>query len=68
MTVLRGRAVTTDKVVHRAQWLNERGDCRPLCRPRGPAVNYAREQSSMDDRHVTCAKCRALIDKRELPP
>lgn len=49
------------KIVHRAKWLNDRGECRPLCRPRGPAINYAKEQSAIEDKWVTCAKCLASI-------
>jgi hypothetical protein len=51
-----------DKIVHRAKWLNDRGDCRPLCRPRGPKVDYSKEQSATEDTRVTCRKCLALIE------
>jgi hypothetical protein len=52
-----------EKIVHRGKWLNDKGECRPLCRPRGPVVNYAKEQSAMEDSRVTCAECLALIKK-----
>jgi hypothetical protein len=45
------------KVVHRAGWLNDKGHCRPRCRPNGPKVNYAKEQSTTVDKYVTCKKC-----------
>ena len=50
-----------DKVVHRAKWLNDKGECRPLCRPRGPVVDYSKEQSAVEDKRVTCPKCLRLL-------
>ena len=50
-----------DKIVHRAKWLNDKGECRPLCRPRGPVVDYSKEQSAMEDKRVTCPKCLRLL-------
>lgn len=52
---------STDKIVHRAKWLNDKGEWRPLCRPRGPVVNYAKERSATEDKRVTCEKCLALL-------
>src|SRR5579864_528976 len=54
------------KIVHRAKWLNANGDCRPLCRPKGPIIDYAKEQSAIEDSRVTCPRCRALL-KKEVP-
>lgn len=47
----------SDKIVHRGKWLGPNGACRPLCRPKGPAVDYSKEQSALEDHRVTCPKC-----------